>query len=469
MVLVKRAGVYVRISSDPDGTALGVERQKADCQELASDRGWFVAGVYEDNDISATRGKPRPGYRRLLADIRSGHIDAVVVWDLDRLHRRPVELEEFLDLAKERSLSLASVGGDVDLGTEQGVLIAGIKAQVGRYETQQISRRVRRKQEELRAAGKPFSGGRRPYGYDKTRSQVVPEEADVIRSVAIRLIAGDSLGSVVADLNARGVPPARTALWSVTALKAVMSKPRIAALLTYRGEELRDATWPPILDVETFRHVQVAMDARRPAQTVSNARKYLLSGLALCGAEGCGKPMQVAYQARDVRGYKCLSGHIGRNMKHLDEYVRQEVVAFAAEHPIQVNDWLSAEQFAISNRLLALEARKTDAALQFADGSIPADVLRTVANSIQQQIDALREQQDHAAAIDFDMARWVAFDFGDVWDDLPLVEKRLAIAMYVKTLVVLPAKRMGSGFDPASVEITFRDPECTILTGNVET
>ncbi len=247
-----------------------------------------------------------------------------------------------------------------------------------------------------------------------------------------------------------------------------MSKPRIAALLTYRGEVLRDATWPAILDGDTFRQVQVAMDRRRPAQTVSNARKYLLSGLALCGAEGCGKPMQVAYQARDVRGYKCLAGHVGRNMKHLDEYVRQEVVAFAAEHPMRVSDWHDPEQSAIADRVQALEARKTEAALQFADGSLPADMLKTVGSSLQSQIDALRQHQDHTAAVDFDVARWVAFDFGDVWDDLPLSEKRTAIVMYVKTLIVLPAKRMGSGFDPASVEITFRDPERMTLRGMVE-
>jgi hypothetical protein len=70
MVPVKRAGVYVRISSDPDGTALGVERQKADCQELVRTKGWRVDGLYEDNDVSATRGKPRPGHQRLLADGR---------------------------------------------------------------------------------------------------------------------------------------------------------------------------------------------------------------------------------------------------------------------------------------------------------------------------------------------------------------------------------------------------------------
>lgn len=76
---MRAAGIYVRISSDPDGTALGVERQARDCQELARSRGWRVASVYEDNDVSATRGKPRPAYARLLADLRAARIDAVVV------------------------------------------------------------------------------------------------------------------------------------------------------------------------------------------------------------------------------------------------------------------------------------------------------------------------------------------------------------------------------------------------------
>ncbi|MGZ6527028.1 MAG: recombinase family protein, partial [Actinomycetota bacterium] len=49
----KAAAIYARISSDRDGLALGVERQLADCRELASRKGWPVAEEYIDNDISA--------------------------------------------------------------------------------------------------------------------------------------------------------------------------------------------------------------------------------------------------------------------------------------------------------------------------------------------------------------------------------------------------------------------------------
>ncbi len=54
--------------------------------------------MYVDDDRSAYSGKPRPEYRRMLADIADGAIDAVVVWHLDRLHRQPRELEEFFEV-----------------------------------------------------------------------------------------------------------------------------------------------------------------------------------------------------------------------------------------------------------------------------------------------------------------------------------------------------------------------------------
>ena len=96
---VHAAAVYARISSD-DGTALGVTRQVEDCRALAASLGWTVAEEYVDNDVSAFTGRTRPGYERLLADLRDGSRDAVLVYHLDRLTRRPIELEQFLTVAE---------------------------------------------------------------------------------------------------------------------------------------------------------------------------------------------------------------------------------------------------------------------------------------------------------------------------------------------------------------------------------
>src|SRR5215831_3398952 len=93
------AAIYARISFDRAGEGLGVERQERLCRKLAKDKGWPVVEVFVDNDRSAYDGKPRPGYGRMLTAIEAGRVDAVVCVDLDRLTRRPIELEHFMDLA----------------------------------------------------------------------------------------------------------------------------------------------------------------------------------------------------------------------------------------------------------------------------------------------------------------------------------------------------------------------------------
>ena len=94
-----RAAVYVRISDDVEGGGLGVARQEADCRSLAASLGWDVTEVYCDNSVSAYSGKVRPAYQRMLADLEAGHVQALVVFDVDRLTRRPVEFEHVIDLA----------------------------------------------------------------------------------------------------------------------------------------------------------------------------------------------------------------------------------------------------------------------------------------------------------------------------------------------------------------------------------
>jgi len=88
-VAPKAVAIHARISSEPEGDRLGVTRQVDDCRAMAERRGWPVAELYVDDDVSAYSGKPRPAYRRMLEDIRSGSVDAVVVGHLDRLHRQP--------------------------------------------------------------------------------------------------------------------------------------------------------------------------------------------------------------------------------------------------------------------------------------------------------------------------------------------------------------------------------------------
>ncbi|HEV7828232.1 MAG TPA: recombinase family protein, partial [Pseudonocardiaceae bacterium] len=88
-----RAVIYCRISEDRSGEGLGVARQREACEQLCAARGWHVVEVLEENDRSASTTKARPLFTRLLEMVEARDVDAVVVWHVDRLVRRLVDLE----------------------------------------------------------------------------------------------------------------------------------------------------------------------------------------------------------------------------------------------------------------------------------------------------------------------------------------------------------------------------------------
>jgi DNA invertase Pin-like site-specific DNA recombinase len=296
------AAIYARISQDRTGEALGVQRQIADCQAEAERRGWPVAEVYVDDDLSAWNGKPRPAYARLLADVRDGLRDAVVVYHLDRLHRAPRELEEFVAVCEQAGVAhVATVQGDVHLRNGDGLLVARLLAAVAANESDAKSRRVRRKMRELAEHGRPHGGGTRSFGYEPDGVTVRESEAAVIRELAGRLLAGESLSSLCRWLNDTGVPTVRGKEWRTTTLRQMLRSARISGQREHQGEIVGPGAWPAIITSTQTARIRALLDdpARRSNRT---ARRYLLTGLLRCHA--CGQTL-VAHPRGGVRRYGC--------------------------------------------------------------------------------------------------------------------------------------------------------------------
>ena len=297
------AAIYARISSDHDGTSAAVGRQLEDCRAWAQRHGWAVAEEYVDNDISAYSGKRRPEYTRMLDDLGGGRRDAVLVYHLDRLHRQPRELEEFLDLCvRARVQHLACVTGEVDLATHDGQFHARILGAVARKESDDKSRRLRRKHLEIARAGRTSGGGTRPYGYEADRITVIPEEAERIRELAERILAGESLRSAATDLNERGIRTVTGRAWTPHTVRQMLLGARLSGQREHLGEIVGKAAWPAIITkAQTARLRALLNDPQRRTNRV--ARKYLLAGLLRCGA--CGTTMVARPREDHRRRYVC--------------------------------------------------------------------------------------------------------------------------------------------------------------------
>jgi site-specific DNA recombinase len=299
------AAIYARISSDVEGSGLGVARQVQDCHRLADDLAWTIAEEYVDNDLSAYSGKARPAYERMLADLADGTRDGVIAYHLDRLTRRPVELEAFVaavDAAKVRHVRF--VTGDMNFGTGDGLMVARMLGAIAAHESATKSRRVLRKIEANAAAGLPNGGSLRPFGYEPDRITVRPDEATVVRTLVARFLAGESLRSLATWLEGEGIQTVAGKEWRTTTLKAMLTSGRIAGLREHRGTVVGPAVWEAIIGEDDRRRV-LARIVERKSSGRRAPQRYLLSGLLRCGK--CGN--RLYSQARETtRRYVCLSG-----------------------------------------------------------------------------------------------------------------------------------------------------------------
>src|SRR5688572_19748945 len=175
--------------------------------------------------------------------------------------------------------------GRVDLTTPSGRLHARMLGSIARYESEHRSERIRAKMAELARAGKVGGGGNRPFGFERDRLHVRADEALLIQEAAQRVLAGDSLYSIVQDWADRGVPTVSGARWSTTHLKTFLCSPRIAGLREHRKRVVGPAEWPAILDEATWARVRaILLDVARSRKRAT--RTYLLTGLITCG--NCG-------------------------------------------------------------------------------------------------------------------------------------------------------------------------------------
>jgi DNA invertase Pin-like site-specific DNA recombinase len=464
---MRAAAIYCRISKDDTGDRLGVRRQERDCRALAKRRGWAVGRVYVDDDVSAYHPGGRPEYARMLRDLKAGVVDGVVVYDLDRLHRHPWELEEFFRICDAAQISaLASVASDVDLGTHDGQLYARLMGAVARKESDDKARRLRRKHQELAERGR-WSGGPRPYGYRALgdgRLEIVPAEATVIREAARRVLAGESPYAICSDLNAREVPTARGGPWRTPTLRRILTASLVAGFREHRGEVVGRAAWEAVLDEVTWRRL-VAHICDPSRSRDRPVRSFLLTGgMSRCGS--CGGRLVAGIRESGARIYRCVRspdvGGCGRLQINADPFeacvVEDVMQAVDTDHLAEMlveDDGARAGEAA--EELADVERRLDELTDMYSVGEIDRRGLLRARSRLERRQEAARaamSRQRRTVALDSYTGRRGALR--EAWPDLGFGEKRAVLEAVIDRVTVARAARRGPRFDRGRVKITWR-------------
>ncbi|WP_104061117.1 recombinase family protein [Arthrobacter sp. 4R501] len=463
-----RAAIYARISKDREGAGLGVQRQEQDCREVAQRMGWQVARVFVDNDISAFSGKARPAYKQLLEAMAAGSVQTVICWHTDRLHRSPRELEDYIEISESRGITTQTVkAGDLDLSTPSGRANARSLGVWARYESEHKSERIIRKKVELAQAGK-FSGGPVPYGWRIEKKSetpaIVQEDAAEIRKAIAAIIAGASIGSIVKDLNGRGVPTRRGQTWTSTSVRNLLLRPTNAGLTAYKGEIMKEkSTFPAIITEDEWRTVKaIVTNPARRSQTDSRVR-HLLAGLLRCGT--CGAAMKTSSRAGGAGEskfyYKCPTtgtGHAFQTAEPVEHLITETVLARLSDASVLARlngpDDQRVQQ-SLQSEASVLRGRMDEAAESFADGLITRKQLEAINARVGGRLDVI-EQELASAARSSVVPVSAGRNLRGWWDDAD-IERRRAVINALLVPVVQPIRKSAPRlFDPSRVRIEWK-------------
>lgn len=475
--MTERAIIYARVSLDRTGEAASVTRQQQDAAELAVLRGWTVVETLIDNDVSAAGKKRRPGFEALLEAIAGGRASVVVAWSLDRLTRNRRDTVRLIETCQAAAATIALVRGtDMDLATPSGRMVADILASVARNEIEVKSDRQTRATRQAAEAGRRVAGSR-AFGYTLrckddcpldhehwgTTGDLEPDEAAAVRDAYGWLIDGVSVAEIARRWNARGLltpANARTTggnQWRSASVSTCLKKPRNAGLREYRGEIVAKATWPAIVDEETFYAARAILTDPTRRTRAENYRMHLLTGVARCGR--CGSLVQSGSKNHATL-YVCRKRDLKRYAEPIEAVVELTMVE-ALKRPEFARAFTtpSAEGGPSASELLAeadeLRRRQEGLAVAYAEGVVTLAQLTKGTERLRKSITDVEARIQSADPVAGKMVMVAsATDVEAAWRALPVLTRRRIIDRLA--VVTIKPSRPGGAFDPESVSIEWR-------------
>ena len=338
----KRVAAYCRVSTDSEEQLNSYEAQKSYyTQKIEDSPDWEMAGIYADEGISGTSMKKRTEFKKMITACKRGHIDLIITKSLSRFARNTVDCLETVRLLKANGIGVYFEKENINTLTESSEFLITLFSGFAQAESESLSKNVTWGKQKSAEAGKVDFQYKKMLGYRKGtdgQPEIIPEEAEIIRRIYRRYLAGCSLGQIKLELEQDNIPTAqKVERWSSAVIHNILTNEK------YMGDALLQKTYitdcitkkvkknmgerpmyyvennhPAIIPRETFDQVQKEMTRRSSKRKVLQksgktelgkySGKYALTELLVCGE--CGSPYKRVIWARNGKKrivWRCVS------------------------------------------------------------------------------------------------------------------------------------------------------------------
>lgn len=181
-IVTKNCAIYTRKSTDEglDTDFNTLDAQRESCEAFIVSQkaeGWRVVPTqYNDGGFSGGNMN-RPALQKLLADIKQGKIQTVVVYKIDRLTRSLMDFSKLVEIFDAHGVTFVSVTQSFNTTTSMGRLTLNVLLSFAQFEREVSAERIRDKFAASKKKGM-WMGGNVPLGYDVVKRKLIVNDKD---------------------------------------------------------------------------------------------------------------------------------------------------------------------------------------------------------------------------------------------------------------------------------------------------
>lgn len=460
----RRVAVWIRVSTEDQAQGDSPKHHEQRARDYAKFNGWTVVEVYDLAGVSGKSVMEHPECKRMLADMKRGHISALIFSKLARLARNTKELLEFADRFRAHNADMVSLQEKIDTSTPAGRLFYTMIAAMAQWEREEIGERIKASVGVRAKLGKPLSGVS-PYGFQWKDKKLVqnPAEAPIRKLVYELFEQHRRKGLVARKLNDAGYRTRVGANWSDIGVGRVLRCP--SAKGTYYLNRMRQTgnwTWevkpenewgtlqvePIVPDALWTRCNQILEEQQKKNHRPGKKPVQLFGGLTHCI---CGQKM---YVKANSPKYVCSQCHNKIPIVDLDGIVHDELKAFFAT-PERVAAHLQQARASVAEkeRLLATHRNEIQKVRDemarthrlYLDGSITSQGFGQFykpaeerLNQLSAELPRLEAEVDHLGVQNLSSEEVVseAAKLYDRWPELPVDDKRRIVEAIVEKITI---------------------------------
>ena len=315
----QRVAAYCRVSTEEEEQQSSYENQCNYYTDLImKNPQWSMVGIFADEGISGTSAKKRDNFMRMIKACKQKKIDLILTKSISRFARNTVDCLHYTRLLKGWGIAVYFEKENINTLQEDSEFLITLYGAFAQQEIESLSANVNWGIQQSMREGKVRIQYRNLYAYRQGSDgtpEIIPEQAEVVREIYARYLAGASLRMIQDWLIENQIPNGRGQNdWTHVAIKGILTNEKycgdVLMQKTYtpdcithksvknRGERpmyLVQNNHPPIVDRGTYDAVQAEMARRSalrsPSRKVPTGQscytsKYALSDRVFCGECG---------------------------------------------------------------------------------------------------------------------------------------------------------------------------------------